>query len=44
MNLIFAYVEKVELVRDLADIVEEELAHFRQVLDVLQFAVFAFAA
>jgi tRNA-(ms[2]io[6]A)-hydroxylase len=35
MNLIFAYVDKIDLVRELADIVDEELAHFRQVLDVL---------
>ncbi len=35
MNLIFAYVEKVELVRALSDIVNEELDHFRQVLDLL---------
>jgi tRNA 2-(methylsulfanyl)-N6-isopentenyladenosine37 hydroxylase len=36
MNLIFAYVDKVELVRELADIVDEELTHFRQVLGVLE--------
>jgi len=36
MNLIFAYVEKVELVRELSDIVNEELDHFRQVLDLLE--------
>jgi tRNA-(ms[2]io[6]A)-hydroxylase len=35
MNLIFAYVEHVELCRALADIVEEELQHFRLVLDLL---------
>jgi len=35
MNLIFAYVEHVELVRALSEIVVEELDHFRQVLDVL---------
>ena len=32
MNLIFAYVDCVELVRDLSDIVVEELDHFRQVI------------
>ncbi len=36
LNLIFAYVEKVELCRQLADIVDEELDHFRQVLDLLE--------
>jgi tRNA-(ms[2]io[6]A)-hydroxylase len=36
MNLIFAYVDKVELVRALSDIVNEELDHFRQVLDLLE--------
>src|SRR5262249_30106411 len=36
MNLIFAYVDKVELVRELSDIVNEELDHFRQVLDLLE--------
>ena len=36
MNLIFAYVEKVELVRELSEIVNEELDHFRQVLDLLE--------
>ena len=35
MNLIFAYVEHVELCRELADIVNEELEHFRMVLDLL---------
>lgn len=35
MNLLFAYVQHETLVRDLADIVEEELAHFRLVLDLL---------
>src|SRR5438309_1789875 len=35
MNLIFAYVEHVELCRALADIVQEELEHFRLVLDLL---------
>ena len=36
MNLIFAYVQHVELVRELADIVTEELSHFRMVLDLLE--------
>lgn len=36
MNLIFAYVEHVELVLALSDIVNEELDHFRQVLDLLE--------
>jgi len=36
LNLIFAYVEKVELCRELADIVDEELEHFRLVLDLLE--------
>ena len=31
MNLIFAYVDKVELVRPLSEIVAEELDHFRRV-------------
>jgi tRNA-(ms[2]io[6]A)-hydroxylase len=35
MNLIFAYVDKTDLCRELADIVTEELDHFRQVLDLL---------
>lgn len=35
MNLIFAYVDHVELVHELAQIVNEELAHFRQVLELL---------
>jgi tRNA-(ms[2]io[6]A)-hydroxylase len=35
MNLIFGYVEHVELCRALADIVQEELEHFRLVLDLL---------
>ena len=35
MNLIFAYVDRVELVRPLSEIVDEELDHFRQVLDLL---------
>ncbi|MBS0211041.1 MAG: tRNA-(ms[2]io[6]A)-hydroxylase [Planctomycetes bacterium] len=36
MNLIFAYVDHVELVRELSVIVNEELDHFRQVLDLLE--------
>lgn len=36
LNLIFAYVDRVELVRELMPIVEEELAHFRMVLDLLE--------
>jgi tRNA-(ms[2]io[6]A)-hydroxylase len=36
MNLIFAYVEDVPLVVALGQIVEEELLHFRQVLDLLK--------
>ncbi|MBX7168415.1 MAG: tRNA-(ms[2]io[6]A)-hydroxylase [Pirellulales bacterium] len=36
MSLIFAYVEHVELVRVLSDIVSEELEHFKLVLDVLE--------
>jgi tRNA-(ms[2]io[6]A)-hydroxylase len=35
MNLIFAYVEQVPLVLELGRIVEEELLHFRQVLELL---------
>lgn len=36
MNLIFAYVDRVELVRELTAIVNEELEHFAQVLDLLE--------
>ena len=36
MNLMFAYVEDVELVRALEPIVVEELEHFRMVLDLLE--------
>jgi tRNA-(ms[2]io[6]A)-hydroxylase len=36
MNLIFAYGQHVELARNLAEIVVEELDHFRQVLDLLE--------
>jgi tRNA-(ms[2]io[6]A)-hydroxylase len=35
MNLIFAYVEDVELVGKLTEIVNEELSHFQMVLDIL---------
>ena len=36
MNLIFAYGSQTALARELADIVVEELDHFRQVLDLLE--------
>jgi tRNA-(ms[2]io[6]A)-hydroxylase len=36
MNLIFSYVEHVDFVAPLTEIVNEELEHFRQVLDILQ--------
>lgn len=36
MNLLFAYVENEELSREMSRIVEEELEHFRLVLDVLR--------
>jgi tRNA-(ms[2]io[6]A)-hydroxylase len=36
MNLIFAYVDRVELCRELIPIVNEELEHFGLVLDLLQ--------
>lgn len=35
LNLIFAYVDRVPLCRELSEIVDEELDHFRQVLDLL---------
>jgi tRNA-(ms[2]io[6]A)-hydroxylase len=35
LNMIFAYPEKPPLVRDLTTIVHEEMAHFTQVLDLL---------
>ena len=35
MNLIFAYVDRVELARRMSEIVNEELAHFHLVLDLL---------
>lgn len=36
MNLLFAYVDRVPLVRELSNIVREELAHFEQVLGILE--------
>jgi tRNA-(ms[2]io[6]A)-hydroxylase len=36
MNLLFAYVDRVEVVRALSDIIQEELSHFHQVLDILE--------
>lgn len=36
MNLLFSYVDCVPLARAMADIVEEELQHFRMVLDLLE--------
>ena len=36
MNLIFAYVDHVELIKELSAIVTEELDHFRQVIDLLE--------
>src|SRR5262249_33668770 len=36
MNLIFTYVDHVEVCRVLSEIVEEELQHFRLVLDLLE--------
>lgn len=36
MNLIFAYVDRVELVRQLAPIVTEELQHFQMVIDLIE--------
>ena len=36
MSLMFAYVECTELVRPLTEIVNEELEHFRMVLDLLE--------
>ena len=35
MNLMFAYVENQELCREMTEIVQEELAHFHQVLAIL---------
>lgn len=36
MNLIFAYVDRPELVRELSAIVVEELDHFRQVIELIE--------
>jgi tRNA-(ms[2]io[6]A)-hydroxylase len=36
LNLIFAYVDRVDFARALTEIVDEELAHFRMVLDLLE--------
>ncbi len=36
MNLIFAYVENEDLCREMTEIVNEELEHFRTVLDLLK--------
>jgi len=36
MNLLFAYVDEVELVRAMSAIVQEELSHFHLVLDILE--------
>ena len=36
MNLIFAYVENQELCREMTVIVNEELDHFHQVLEILK--------
>jgi tRNA 2-(methylsulfanyl)-N6-isopentenyladenosine37 hydroxylase len=36
MNLLFAYVDQVELVRALSAIIQEELSHFHLVLDLLE--------
>ena len=35
LNLIFAYVDRIELCHELAEIVNEEMEHFRLVLDLL---------
>jgi tRNA-(ms[2]io[6]A)-hydroxylase len=35
LNLIFAYVEDIELCREMTEIVNEELEHFHMVLDLL---------
>ncbi len=35
MNLLFAYVDHVELCRAMTEIVQEELSHFHMVLDIL---------
>lgn len=36
MNLLFAYVENEDLAREMTQIVQEELTHFHQVLDLLK--------
>ena len=36
MNLIFAYIDREELCREMAEIVREELEHFEMVLDLLR--------
>lgn len=36
MNLLFAYVDHLELTRAMTEIVNEELTHFHQVMDILQ--------
>jgi tRNA-(ms[2]io[6]A)-hydroxylase len=36
MNLLFSYVDQVDLARSMTDIVNEELEHFRLVLDLLE--------
>lgn len=36
MNLLFSYVDHVELAREMTEIVNEELEHFRMVLDLLE--------
>jgi tRNA-(ms[2]io[6]A)-hydroxylase len=36
MNLMFSYVERTEFVRELSEIVREELEHFEMVLDLLK--------
>ena len=36
MNLLFAYVDRVELARAMTEIVNEELSHFHLVLDLLE--------
>ena len=35
LNLIFAYVENIDLCREMTEIVREELEHFHMVLDLL---------
>ena len=44
MSLMFAYPGRAELCRELAEIVVEELDHFRQVLDLLESRSIAFRA